>query len=427
MRGYSRFSQGLALGAALSAAGFFLVSGSLKLKDFNSRTTAQILGRAHQQLAQDYVEPIDPQSLMHQGVAGMISSLEDPYSSFVGPDKMKIMEEEAEGELIGIGAIVAAGGTIRYPLGGSPAEDAGLRPGDTIRTVDGESVLGIPTRDLLDKVKGPQGTTVNLSVLREDGTLFETEIVRKSILTGTISKINLLDAEKGIGSLHLRSFARSTPEELDRALAHLERKGILRGLILDLRFNTGGLLESTIAVASRFISDGPICSLLGRQGILTERRANPDYTSHPEIPLVVILNNRSASGSEILAGALRDRGAAVLVGEPSFGKGVYQKVQKYPNGEFSIKFTAGYYVTPSGRKLEGHMKDEEVGGLIPDIPVVPINPQHIKEWLYWDAPPSKWREDVARLFPNYIRQAPEDLAIATSLKILQKTIVNNDG
>ena len=421
MREMSRFAQGLAAGIILSTVGFFLAGGVLGpwLQDLGSRKEAQMLSLLHEQLAEDYVVAKDPAWLMRQGVKGMMASLEDPYSYFVGPQHLRTMEEESEGRLIGIGALVARGGLIQYPVVGGPAESAGLRPGDTILTVDGDDVRGMPMGELLARVKGLPGTSVAISLSRENGSLYEAEVVRREVPTGTVAKVALLDPEKGIGTLHLRSFARSTPSELDAALAELEAHGPLRGLILDLRFNTGGLLDATVDIASRFLDRGRICSLIGRQGWLQERGADSALTTHPDLPVVVLINSRSASGSEILAGALRDGGAAILVGEPSFGKGVYQRVQKYPSGEFAVKFTAGYYLTPSGKILEGHITSDRVGGLLPDISAPHPDSTRLRSWLIWDPPPDKWLADVQRLFPGHFQQAPPDPGLASGLEILR--------
>lgn len=417
---------GIAVGALLTGAGVFLAEvflGPLLSRSVSSQEGA-ILASVHAKLTTEYVKPVEPEWLMQRGVQAMVEALNDPYTFFVGPEGLARMEEESSGRLIGVGLLL--GGPlphVRWPVPGGPAEAAGLRPGDRILAVDGQPVTGLSLDEVARRIKGPEGSTVTLRWQPLQGEVREARIPREPVPTGTVGRVRMLDEELGIGTLHIDSFAATTPSEVDRALAALREQG-LRALVLDLRFNPGGLLPAAVGVASRFLAHGVVCTLRDRRHSRV-LRVRPGHCQDPALPVVLLVNAHSASGSEVLAGALRDQGAAVLVGRRTFGKGVFQQVHHYPAGHFAFKMTAGYYQTPAGRILEGHLAPDRAGGLLPDVPVsaTPEQETAIGAWLASPEPPAAYRQIVARLFPEVVdRPPPEDPDMDAALALLREAL-----
>lgn len=419
------FASGLLLGVSLTALGVVLAQALLGpiLARSLASPEEQILANVHSRLSEDFVRPVNDAALMRVGVRAMVDALDDEYSSFVGPDELRDYNEDSTGRLIGIGAQITDGGRVRYPTPGGPAERAGLRPGDTIVAVDGNDVTSLAVSELVEQIKGPARTRVHLQVRRHlDQSLFEVEIPREAVPTGTVGRIEILDPEFGIGRIHIRSFAKSTARELEVAVDQLVEQG-MRALILDLRFNRGGLLESAVDCAALFVEGGVICTLHGRDAARSVRRADPDDYRDLDLPMAVLVNGYSASGAEVLAAGLRDRGAAVLVGSRSYGKGVYQQVQNYADGDFVIKFTAGYYVTPGGRIIESQLFPDYPGGLEPDLEVSDgdeVGTRTILLSLMEDAIPEQYHEQVVEIWPalEHFPTHPSDPPTETARKAL---------
>ncbi|MCH2112607.1 MAG: S41 family peptidase, partial [Planctomycetes bacterium] len=300
-------------------------------------------------------------------------------------------------------------------------EAAGIRPGDRIHSLNGEACGDLAIPELVARIKGKVGTVLHMEVEHATGELEAITVERRAVPRITVAKTGMLDEDLGIGLIHIRSFARSTPAELDQALDGLLHAGV-KALVLDLRFNTGGLLDAAVDIASRFLEGGIVCRLEVRGGEDQVRFADPKLLKAPHIPIVILANRLSASGSEVLAGALKDRGAALLCGQRTFGKGVYQQVHRYRTGNFALKFTAGYYRTPSGRILEGQINPDHLGGLEPDLPVAidAASNLALRQWLDYDAPPAKWRDQVQQLFPQIEDfKSPPDSALALALSHLR--------
>lgn len=310
----------------------------------------------------DFVDqPVDDQALMQGAIRGMIDALGDEHSSYMDPDEYQQATIPIEGSYEGIGAWVDTEGeflTIISPMPGSPAERAGLQPGDEVIAVNGESVAGIDPSLVIRRVLGPAGTTVHLTIRREGvEEPLEFRIVRARIEVPSLESKML---EGDIAYVRLMAFGSETPGDLRGTLRALLRQQP-RGLILDLRGNGGGLLDAAISVTSEFIGSGVI--MIERYGDGREQiyRAEPGGLA-TEIPLVVLIDEGSASASEIVAGAVQDRGRGLLVGETSFGKGSVQNWIPLQNNAGAVRVTVARWFTPNGRQIDGV-------GLVPDIVV----------------------------------------------------------
>lgn len=388
----------------------------------------QILAQAHATILQNSLEVQDPADLMRSAAEGMLAALEDPYASFVGPEQMRRFDEDSSGTLVGIGVMLNGRGTVLYPQPDGLAEAAGLRPGDRFLEVDGMDVSDWVMDQLTEVLRGEVGSEVNLLMKHADDSVFEAVFERTMVPTLTVGDVRLLDEAAGIGHVHIRSFAGTTAAEFERAMWRLSGaapNGELKALILDLRWNIGGQLNSAIAIASFFLDGELVCSLEGRNHKPEPRFSARGRAVYKDLPIVLLVNEWSASGSEVLAAALRERGMAVLVGQRTYGKGIYQQVYDFEKGNFVLKFTAGYYTTPSGRILEGHLDPSLVGGLEADIPVNALaeNNAAIRTWLRRNPPPSRFRDEVYAMFPALRDiQPPSDRALETALRLIQASL-----
>jgi carboxyl-terminal processing protease len=302
-------------------------------------------------------ERIDDQKALYGAMKGVVQQLEDPYSEFLDPDDRRRFDESLEGEFSGVGielSIVDNVITVITPLVGTPAEAAGVRAGDQILGIDGESTEGMTLTEAALQIRGEIGTTVMLTIRHDDGLIEDVPIVRDTIVIEPV-KSDLRDDGR-IGYIRLYRFEQDTTSELDIALASFDLDS-LTGLILDLRNNPGGLLNEAVSVSSRFVDDGVL--LITHDRLSDEKKYYARGNRIPNIPLAILINRGSASASEITAGAIRDNDMGILIGEQSFGKGVFQSLIEFPDGS-ALKITAGEYFTPEGRVVNGI-------GLTPDI------------------------------------------------------------
>ncbi len=310
-----------------------------------------------------YVEPVDDKQLLEGAIAGMLATL-DPHSSYLNARDSQRLQESTTGEYTGVGLeVVPERGVFRVvsAIDNAPADKAGLKPGDLLLRVDGELTQGLSHEQLVQKLRGPKDSKVVVQVGREqEAGPLDLTIVRGVIHPGSVRQ-ELLDG--GIGYLRLSQFQVQSGREVMDALGKLKAAspGGLKGLVLDLRNNPGGLVPAAIAISDAFLSSGTIVSTRGRgQGSDMAAEAKPDDLL-PGVPMVVLINAGSASASEIVAGALQDHHRAVVVGERSFGKGSVQTVMRL-HGEHTIKLTTARYYTPSGRSIQAE-------GIVPDVEV----------------------------------------------------------
>ncbi len=291
----------------------------------------------------------------------MLSSLDDPYTRFLDPEEFADEKRSISGTLFGIGVQIGIRDdklTVIAPIEDTPAARAGLQTNDIITEIDGKSTKGISIKKAADQIRGPKGTAVNLIIKRGDEEI-EFKIVRDKIDIKAVStKLpKTAKVDKNIGYIRLNSFlCHSASEEMQDALSKLNDK---EGYILDLRSNPGGLLTNAIFISDMFLDSGYIVSTVDRDGYKETQRASGKVLTRK--PLVVLINEGSASASEILSGALKDNGRAVLVGTKSFGKGLVQEINRLPDGA-GINITTQKYLTPNGT-------DINKVGIIPDIEV----------------------------------------------------------
>lgn len=318
---------------------------------------------AYERIREEYVESIDESTLIRNAIRGMLEGL-DPHSGYLDADDYQRLRDGTRGEFGGLGMEVGMeDGFIRViaPIDGTPAEAAGIQPEDLIIRIDGASVKGLGLEESLNLLRGEPGTEVTLTVLRgNDDRPFEV-VIERAIIEVRSVRTQLL--EPGYGYLRISQFQDRTGEAVLDAVDELmtENDGPLKGLVMDLRNNPGGLLESAVAVADAFITSGVLVSTDGRV-----ERAKDSFSATPSdvmegAPLVVLVNAGSASASEIVAGALQDHRRAVVMGEPTFGKGSVQSIMPLRNAT-AIKLTTARYYTPNGRSIQAE-------GIVPDVRV----------------------------------------------------------
>jgi carboxyl-terminal processing protease len=308
----------------------------------------------------DYVEEnLDEQQLIYGAIEGMLKKLDDPYTRFMEPKVYKEMQVETQGEFGGLGIVISIKDrmlTVVSPIDDTPAARAGIMAGDMIVKIDGKDVIDIALHDAVKLLRGPVGSTVTISVLREgEKETTDYEIVRQII---KLPSVKYWTIAPNIGYIRLTQFIQTSSEDLEKALIDLEKNGA-KSIILDLRNNPGGLLTAAVEVGRKFVPKGDIVSIKGRDG--EENTYSSFFKYHPLMPLIVLINGGSASASEIVAGAIKDNNRGLLLGKKSFGKGSVQTVISLNDGSAMALTTALYY-TPSGVNIHK-------SGIKPDIVV----------------------------------------------------------
>jgi carboxyl-terminal processing protease len=297
----------------------------------------------------------------YEAIRGMLASLDDPYTRFLDPREFKEMQIDTSGELSGVGIQLSLDKETKElvvvsPIEGSPASRAGVMPKDVITAIDGKSTKGMSTEDAVKLIRGQAGTKVTIQ-LRRAGKLIDTPLVRERIeLHAVDSQMNTRPDGTRIGYIRLKQFNATAAKDMADAVKLLEAKGV-QGYVLDLRSNPGGLLMASVAIARQWLDEGVIVSTKTRDGIQDIKRANGRALT--KRPLVILVNEGSASASEILSGALQDNHRAVLVGEKTFGKGLVQSVRGLSDGS-GMTVTIAKYLTPSGRDIHKHGIDPDV-------------------------------------------------------------------
>ena len=323
-------------------------------------------------LQKEYVEETKSKDLVYGAIKGMLETL-DPHSAFMTPGMYKEMQEETKGRFEGIGIeITIKEGvlTIVSPIEDTPAFKAGILAGDQILKINGEPTKNLTLMDSVKRLRGPRGTKVTITIMREGFTKPQDFTLVREVIPVRSVRHELL--EKHYGYIRVSQFQEKTDSEFEKAMKALEEenKGPLKGLILDLRNNPGGLLDQAVKVADRFIESGLIVSVEGRR---EDQRMK--FQAHPQgiinhSPLVVLVNGGSASGSEIVAGAIQDHGRGILIGTQTFGKGSVQTIFPLKDGS-GLRLTTARYYTPNGRTIQAK-------GIVPDIIVKPSKTEEEK-------------------------------------------------
>lgn len=352
--------------AAAAVIGFAIGSStvqSMAQTGLTSETYRQLnlLGEVFEQIRAQYVEDVSDEQIIEAAVNGMLTSL-DPHSSYLNAKSFEDMRVQTRGEFGGLGIeVTMENGYVKVvsPIDDTPASSAGLEPGDLITHLDGEAVLGLTLSEAVERMRGKVGTDILLSIRREGSEPFDVTITRDVITIRSVRSRAIDD----IGYIRVTTFNEQTTSGLEDAVASLSEEigDDLKGFVLDLRNNPGGLLEEAITVSDAFLEQGEIVSTRGRE-LDNSSRVNAeagDITGG--LPVVVLINGGSASASEIVAGALQDHRRAVILGTQSFGKGSVQTIIPLP-GHGAMRLTTARYYTPSGRSIQAL-------GIVPDIVV----------------------------------------------------------
>lgn len=315
-------------------------------------------------IKEKYVDDVELSDLLSGAYRGMLQEL-DPYSQFIDQDALEDLKIETEGEFGGLGIeVIVQDGilTVITPILDSPAFEAGVMPGDKIIHIEGEPAERITLREAVKRLRGAPGTKVTITVLHPgESEPTDITIERGIVHLRSIRGVRMVDNDEKIGYIAISSFQEDTAAELDSAIQDLLERG-MKALILDLRFNPGGLLNSAVEVADNFLRNGVVVSTKGKDASQNAVYRAKGPGTYPDFPLIVLVNNGSASASEIVAGAIRDNKRGLLVGTKTFGKGSVQSLVPIDDGSIAIKLTTAKYYTPSGKLIQGV-------GIEPDVVV----------------------------------------------------------
>ena len=331
-----------------------------------------LFGEVMERAKTTYVEEVDDKKLIESAINGMLVSL-DPHSSYLDAQSFKYMNEQTLGKFGGLGIeVTMEQGVVKVvsPIDDTPAARAGLKPGDYITNIDGENVVGMTLNDAVDKMRGKVGTKVKLTIRRLGEKPFDVTLKREEVKIQSV-KTEILDGD--IAYIRITSFSGDTDKNVENAVRKAKKKlkEKLKGVVIDVRNNPGGLLDQAVNVSDLFLNQGEIVSTCSRNEADTVRYSAQEGDIAENLPIVVLINDGSASASEILAGALQDHKRAIILGEKSFGKGSVQTV--VPLGKYgAMRLTTARYYTPSGRSIQAT-------GIVPDVEVHPAKVEEIQD------------------------------------------------
>jgi carboxyl-terminal processing protease len=354
------FVAGAAVGPSLGSLGSAFAQDSSRTDMYQM---LKVFGDVMQRVRAEYVDPVDDKDLIENSINGMLTGL-DPHSSYMNAKAFKDMQIQTKGEFGGLGIEVNEDkGIIKVvsPIDDTPAARAGIKPGDIITALDGKTLIGMTLNQAVDKMRGPPNSKIMLTLKRQNvDKPIEVSLIRETI---HIQVVKSRMEPHDIGYVRLSQFTEQADAGIKQAVKNLRAQngGKLRGLILDLRNNPGGLLDQAVSVSSDFVDQGEIVSTRARHPEDSQRWDAKGDDILRGAPLVVLINGGSASASEIVSGALQDHHRAVVLGTRSFGKGSVQTVIPLP-GDGAMRLTTARYYTPSGRSIQAL-------GIIPDVPV----------------------------------------------------------
>lgn len=419
---------------------FWVVPGSLARPGYDVFDQIDLLVDVRHEIVRHYVEQPDERKMIEQAVRAMVGALDDRYTVFLTAQELDPFDKQVRGSFSGIGAEIDIHRErlrIVSPLEDSPAWNAGVMAGDIVLEIDGESTEGISITDAVSKLTGPEGTQVVIRVRHESGDEEVIAVTRARINVQTVRGIRrdsdnhwdyMLDDANRIGYIRITQFTGTTAQSVEEALQLLGQEQ-MQGLILDLRFNPGGLLESAVAVADLFLEAGQkIVSVKGRTvAQRVHESSRPDTIDG--LPIVVLANEASASAAEIVTGALADNKRAKFIGSRTFGKGSVQQVKMLENGSGALKITHAYYYLPAGRNIH-RREGQEVWGVDPDDGFyVPMTAQQVKQMIEVRRDSGMLRagslQDLPAVTPQWIQEEMADLQLAAGLRALLGRIAHD--
>ena len=312
-------------------------------------------------IKKDYVEEVDQAEVMDSAINGVLQSL-DPYSAYMSPKSFDSMRTDTKGEFGGLGIEIGMeSGVVKViaPIDDTPAANAGIKSGDYIVKINGEQVQGKSLTEAVDLMRGPVGSEINLTIRRKNVKKAIDFKIKRAVIEVKSVVAKIIGEKKKVGYLRLKSFNENSYEQLSKNINEFEKRNKLNGYILDLRNNPGGLLSQAISITDLFLNDGEIVSTKGRKITETRRFFSTKGDNINGKPLIVIINNGSASASEIVSGALKDHKRAIILGERTYGKGSVQSIIPLKNGG-GIRLTISKYYLPSGKSISDV-------GVLPDI------------------------------------------------------------
>jgi carboxyl-terminal processing protease len=361
---FPKFSKHWISIAAVCLVFIFMTGSFTKVlaEDEKTYQTLKLFTEVLEELEKNYVDEVDAKELIHNAIKGMVGNL-DPHSSFMPPEAFDDLQDDTKGEFSGIGIVITMKEnilTVVSPIEGTPAYKAGIQAGDIIIKIDDLSTKGMALWEAVGKMRGPRYKQVSITIIREGASAPLTFALKRDLIPMTSVRSAVL--KPGYGYLRITNFRMNTLEDMEKYLKKLElSKGGLKGLIIDLRDNPGGLLDQAVKISDLFLDQGSIVSIKGRLEKNTQVFNAYPGPEERNYPIVVLINGGSASASEIVAGALQDHSRALILGTPSFGKGSVQTVRPLKDG-FGIKYTIARYYTPNGRSIQAK-------GIQPDIEV----------------------------------------------------------
>ena len=348
---------------------FVAMASSSFSANTNTYRQLDLFGNVYERIHSDYVSEVEDEELVEAAINGMLTSL-DPHSSYLNPDSFEDVRVQTRGEFGGLGIeVTMEEGVVKVvaPIDETPAARAGVQAGDFITALDGESIVGMTLDEAVDLMRGPKGSRIDLTILREGADEpLEISIIRDVIRVQSVR----YRREGDVGYLRITTFNEQTESGLKKGIRALKKEigSDLRGYVLDLRNNPGGLLDQAIGVSDIFLEEGAIVSTRGRNNRDSQRYSADKGDLTDEAPLIVLINGGSASASEIVAGALQDHRRATVLGTKSFGKGSVQTIIPLAGGvEGALKLTTAKYYTPSGRSIQAK-------GIEPDFRVEQVDP-----------------------------------------------------
>jgi carboxyl-terminal processing protease len=349
---------------------FLLAPAALHAADAIPYKELEKFSKILQFVESQYVDPVESKKLIESGLQGMLADL-DPHSSYLPPDVFNEMQSETSGKFGGLGIEVTVQGgylTVMSPIDDTPAYRAGILSGDKILKIADKSTKDITLAEAVTLMRGKPGSAVKVTIGRKGQKPFDVVLKRENIKVRSVRAVRINDE---VAYLRVSSFMETTDTDLERELRKFDGDKKVKGLILDLRGNPGGLLNQAVRVSNLFVDEGPIVYTIGRDKKKKEIQHAQKGVKVTDLPLVVLVNGSSASASEIVAGALQDYGRAVIAGQRTFGKGSVQTVLPLGDGS-GLKVTVARYYTPAGRSIQAK-------GIDPDVEVLPVDPKTYEE------------------------------------------------